>query len=124
MPQYASEPQAVVADSHLRAGDRVQVRSKDEIARTLVNGRNKGLWFDRDMIRFCGRPAIVRRRVNRIIHEGTGKMVVLKTPCLALEGVIATGEFLRLCPQHEYIFWREAWLARSPMNDQNVAASD
>jgi hypothetical protein len=90
------------ADLHLEAGDAVVVRSKDEIARTLVNGRNKGLWFDRDMIRFCGRPAIVRRRVNRIIHEATGKMVVMKTPCLTLEGVLATGEFLRLCPTRVY----------------------
>lgn len=102
------------AEPHFDAGDAVVVRSKEEISQTLVNGRNKGLWFDRDMIRFCGRPAIVRQRVSRIIHEGTGKMVVMKTPCLTLEDVIATGEFLRLCPQHEYIFWRETWLARSP----------
>ena len=104
MPHYPTKGQTPAADQQFDAGDAVVVRSKDEIARTLVNGRNKGLWFDRDMIRFCGRPAIVRRRVDRIIHEATGKMVVMKTPCLALEDVIATGEFLRLCPQHEYIF--------------------
>ncbi len=92
------------------------VCSKDEIARTLVNGRNKGLWFDPDMMRFCGQRGIVRKRVSRIIHEGSGKMIVMKNPCVTLEDVTATGEFLRLCPQHEYIFWREIWLSRCPQH--------
>lgn len=34
------------------------------------------------MIRFCGLPAIVRKQVNRIIHENTCKIVVMKTPCV------------------------------------------
>lgn len=124
MPKYPLKDRTPSAELHLDAGDAVVVRSKDEIARTLVNGRNKGLWFDRDMIRFCDRPAIVRKRVNRVIHEATGKMAVMKTPCVMLEDVIATGEFLRICPQHEYIFWREIWLARSPTDGRTATAPD
>lgn len=124
MPKYALEDKAWAVDLHLDAGDAVVVRNKDEIARTLVNGRNKGLWFDRDMVRFCNQPAIVRKRVDRIIHEGTGKMVVMKTPCVMLENVVATGEFLRLCPQQEYIFWRETWLRRSIPNPQTTIKSE
>jgi hypothetical protein len=97
---------------HLDATDMVRVRNSTEIAQTLVKGRNKGLWFDPEMARYCGRPATVRRRVERVIHEATGKMVVMKTPCVVLEEGIATGEFLRFCPQHEYIFWREVWLQK------------
>ena len=93
-----------------KKGDPVVVRSKHEIAATLRESRHRGLWFDREMIRFCGRPAVVHERVDRIIHEATGRMVVLRTPCLTLESVVATGEFLRLCPQHEYPLWHEAWL--------------
>jgi hypothetical protein len=96
----------------LERGDEVAIRSKQDISGTLVDGRNRGLWFDTDMIRFCGRRDIVRTRVERVIHEATGKMVRMKTPCVVLENAIATGEFLRLCPQHEYIFWRETWLDR------------
>ena len=88
----------------------VAVRSRDQIAQTLVNGRTKGLWFDRDMLRFCGATSVVERRVERIIHEATGKMVTMRTPSFVLRDIVATGEFLRLCPQHEHIFWREAWL--------------
>ena len=122
MTQNAIKGLPLAPEHHFKAGDSVVVCSKDEISRTLVNGKNKGLWFDKDMIRFCGRPAIVRKQVNRIIHESTGKMVVLKTPCVVLENVVATGEFLRLCPQHEYIFWRETWLKPSPQVQQSEIA--
>jgi hypothetical protein len=103
------------------AKETVVIRSKGEIAQTLTNGKNKGLWFDREMIRFCGQRAVVRKHVNRIIHEATGKMVLMKTPCVMLENIVATGEFLRLCPQHEYIFWREAWLKRTDSEQQHVS---
>jgi len=96
----------------LRAREVVVVRSKEEIAQTLLAGKNRGLWFDREMVRYCGQPAVVRKRVNRVIHEASKKMVEMKTPCVMLENVIATGEHLRLCPQHDYIFWREIWLKR------------
>jgi len=45
------------------------------------------------MVRFCGQSAVVRKQVNRVIHESTGKMVVMKTPCVTLEQVIATESF-------------------------------
>lgn len=111
------------SDLQLRSGDAVTVRSLDEIAATLVDGRNRGLWFDRDMVRFCGHAAIVRRPVRRVIHERTGKMVVMKTPCLVLENIAATGEFLRLCPQHEYIFWRAIWLKPQDASETGVGAA-
>jgi hypothetical protein len=91
-------------------GRAVAVRSRAEIAQTLANSRTKGLWFDRDMMRYCGTISVVDKHVRRIIHEATGKMVTMKTPSIVLRDVVATGEFLRLCPQHEQIFWREAWL--------------
>ncbi|MEO8186338.1 MAG: hypothetical protein ABI580_03130 [Burkholderiaceae bacterium] len=122
MPQHRLQGPSPSAEQHFKAGDAVVVRSKDEISQTLLNGKNKGLWFDKDMIRFCGQSAIVRKRVSKIIHESTGKMAVLKTPCVVLEDVVATGEFLRLCPQHEYIFWREIWLRRSPQVQQSEIA--
>ena len=107
----------------VRFADRqpVRVRSREEIVQTLKNSRTKGLWYDRDMVRFCGRPAVLRKHVERVIHEASAAMVFMKTPCVTLEGVVATGEFLRLCPQHEYIFWREAWLGASA-GDRSPAA--
>lgn len=112
MPQARVAGRTPSASLDLKTNDIVMVRRKEEIAPTLVDGRNRGLWFDREMIRYCGQAAVVRKRVSRVIHEATRKMVTMKTPCVVLEDVVATGEFLRLCPQHEYIFWREIWLKR------------
>jgi hypothetical protein len=124
MPEVKGAGGTRVTTADLKVNEPVVVRSKNEIAQTLVSGRNKGLWFDREMIRCCGQSAVVRKRVDRIIHEATRKMVVMKTPCVMLENIVATGEFLRLCPQHEYIFWREIWLKRPGQDSSNVAVSD
>lgn len=112
MPPAEVAGVAPVSNLNLGANEVVTVRPKNEIAQTLSGGRNKGLWFDREMTRYCNQSATVRMRVERIIHEATGKMVVMKTPCIMLDKIVATGEFLRLCSQCEYIFWREIWLTR------------
>jgi len=124
MPEVKIAGETPVANADFKVGETVVIRSKNEIAQTLIRGRNRGLWFDPEMIRFCSQAAVVRKRVRRVIHEATRKMVVMKTPCVVLENVVATGEFLRLCPQHEYIFWREVWLKRPGQDSPNVAASD
>jgi hypothetical protein len=120
MPESRASGRTPAASLDLQANDAVVIRTKEEIAPTLVGSRNKGLWFDREMIRYCGRRAVVRKRVSRVIHESTKKMITMKTPCVVLEEVVATGEFLRLCPQHEYIFWREIWLKRPEGDRANV----
>ncbi len=94
------------------SGDRVRVLPRGEIAATLDAGsRNRGLWFDEDMIKHCGHSYRVLKRAERIIDDATGRMLEMKTPCILLEGADASGEFLRLCAQHEYPFWREIWLS-------------
>jgi len=96
----------------LTPGNRVRVLSRQQVAETLdVHGRNRGLWFDRDMIKHCGGRYTVARRVERIIDDASGKMLEMKTPCIVLEGADASGEFLHFCPQQERILWREGWLA-------------
>jgi hypothetical protein len=39
-------------------------------------------------------------------------MLRMKIPCVVLEGVDASGEHVRFLAQHDYPFWREAWLER------------
>ncbi len=94
----------------LAADQRVMIQSRAHIAQTLINSRTKGLWYDRDMIRFCGNPGVVYKPVDKIIHEGTGKMLQFKAPCWILRDITATGEFQRFNPQLEYTYWKEAWL--------------
>jgi hypothetical protein len=100
----------------LQAGDWVQVKSRDEIEGTLNDqGKNRGLWFDREMLPFCGKTFRVRRRIERLIDERTGKMVGLTSDCVTLDGAVCSGEqsFARwFCPRAIYPYWREGWLRR------------
>jgi hypothetical protein len=98
----------------LAPGEIVRVKSKREIEATLTsNSRNRGLWFDVEMLRFCGGEYRVAARVDRLLDERAGRMRTITNPCIRLEGVAASGEYLGLDAQNELIFWREIWLARA-----------
>lgn len=97
----------------LRPGEVVRVRSKLEIEATLNSrSRNRGLWFDAEMVRFCGGEYRVLARVEKVVEESTGKLIHLSNPCIILDGVTASGEYQAFCAQNEAIFWREIWLER------------
>jgi hypothetical protein len=105
---------------HLQPGELVQVKDKEEIFQTLdIRDRNRGLMFDVEMLRYCGKRARVLQRVERIINEKTGKMMHLPGDCILLEDVICTGYYHQYCPRNIYPFWREIWLRRvgAPMAD-------
>jgi len=71
----------------LQPGEWVRVKSREEIEATLNNkGKNRGLWFDREMLEFCGQVFQVRHRVDRLVDERTGEMIELSSDCVALEG--------------------------------------
>ncbi|MGZ6959182.1 MAG: hypothetical protein ACXVLM_05745 [Ilumatobacteraceae bacterium] len=98
----------------LQPGQLVRVKSKHAIESTLNNKlRNRGLGFGGDMLLCCGGSYRVAARVDRIVHERTGELLVLKTPSIVLEGANAKGETL-LTPQNEFFFWREIWLEPQP----------
>ena len=102
---------------NLREGEWVRVKSKDEIQRTLdSNHRNRGMWFDIEMLQYCGKGSFrVLRRVEKIINEKTGRMISLANPCIVLEGVTCSGNYLpgrMFSPRNEPIYWREIWLER------------
>jgi hypothetical protein len=97
----------------LRPGELVRIRSKQAIEATLnADLQNRGMGFDPEMSRFCGRVARVRRRVDRVIDEKTGRMLTMKYPCIVLEGIVCEGAFSGNCPRAFVAFWREIWLER------------
>jgi hypothetical protein len=112
------KPQQVDATPHqdlgLQPGELVRVKSKRAIESTLNKKlRNRGLEFGNEQLYYAGGSYRVAARINRMVHEGTGEMLVLKTPSILLEGVTAIGGNM-LNPQNEYYFWREIWLERQP----------
>jgi hypothetical protein len=107
---------ARVEPLNLQPGELVRVKSKEEIAKTLTpDGRNKGLWFDREMLPYCGGVYRVRQRIGRFINEQDGTLVVLKNDAITLDGVVCSGErsvCRWFCPRAIYPYWRESWLER------------
>jgi hypothetical protein len=101
----------------LKPGERVRIKPKLEIEKTLGKfGKNRGLTFDpQEMAPYCGGTYQVRSSVNQIVDEATGKMRVMKEPCIILEGVVCNADYAscRLnCPRAIFSYWREIWLER------------
>ncbi len=101
----------------LKVGEAVRVRSHEAIKQTLNTGnRNRGMWFDHEMVKFCGKQYEVSGRVDRIIDEVTGQMLVMKQPCVVLKGVYCTAEYTGgrlMCRRAVTTYWRENWLERT-----------
>jgi hypothetical protein len=111
------------SDLGLQPGDLVEVRSREEIFATLnENDRNRGLRFDGEMLKYCGRRGRVRHRIERIIDEKTGQMLPIKTDCIVIDGFVCPGDFHRSCPRASYLWWREIWLKRVEMDDESGSA--
>ena len=104
------------ATLNLKPGDRVRVKSPEQIARTLDRyNKNRGLWFDVEMLKYCGREFTVLRRVAKMINEKTGEMMTLPNDCVVLDEVTCCAHFAErrlFCPRSMYPYWREVWLER------------
>jgi hypothetical protein len=102
------------ASGGLRPGDLVQIRTKSEIGQTLdANGKNRGLWFDREMLTYCSQTARVKTKVERIIDEGSGRLIEISSDCYILDNVVCRSDRSEgrwFCPRAIYPYWRECWL--------------
>jgi hypothetical protein len=114
----SSEPSEIHQANGIVPGSTVRVRSAGEIAKTLdASGKLRGLWFDREMLPYCGTTATVKTQVKRFVDEKTGAMVELKTDCFILDGVVCKGHVSEgrwFCCRAIYPWWRGAWLEREP----------
>jgi len=97
---------------NLRPGELVEVKSREEILATLDRrGRNRGLSFTAEMLKFCGGRYRVLKRVDRMIVEKTGRLREIANTVI-LEGVTCDGSDHDGCPRNCYCLWREIWLKR------------
>jgi hypothetical protein len=101
---------------NLKPGDLVRVKSYSKILDTIDAGnKNRGLFFDAEMVPYCGRVFRVRNRVEKFIDEKTGYMRRLKTAAVILEGVYCQSRYSEnrlFCPRSIYSWWREIWLEK------------
>jgi hypothetical protein len=112
----------------LKPGELVRIKPHEEILATIDSrNMNRGLYFDVEMVPFCGGVYRVRSRVERFMDERTGRIKSLKTPAVILEDVWCRSRFSTcrmFCPRALYSWWREIWLERVPASerDETVAA--
>jgi hypothetical protein len=105
----------------LRAGDWVQVRSKEEILGTLdKDGRLEGLPFMPEMLAFCGQKFRVYKRAHKTCDPPNGLCGRGMQRAVHLEGVRCNGEGHGGCQARCLIFWKEAWLV--PVGEHRGAA--
>src|SRR5262249_3785559 len=102
----------------LLPGERVLVKPFNEILKTLdARYRNRGLYFDPEMVPFTERTYQVDRRIQKIIDEKTGRMLRIKTDAIVLKDVFCEARYAlcrRFCPRAISPYWREIWLERVP----------
>ena len=104
-----------VESLNLQPGESVEVKSMETIKDTLnEEGRNRGLFFSPDMRLLCGGQAQVKRRIDKIIVDGTGEMRQLRNT-VHLEGSLCGCAHVAFggCSRGEFVYWREIWLRRS-----------
>ena len=111
VPKGSKTP-ALVLD--IKEGEFVRTKPYREILETLDGEwKNRGLYFDAEMVPYTEKTLRVLKRVTRLIHEKTGKMLVFKTPCMILEGSVCEAKFAKcrkLCPRGYYLYWRDIWV--------------
>jgi hypothetical protein len=100
----------------LQPGEWVEVKSSPEILSTITSsGFNRGMRYDMEMAKYSGGRYRVQKRVTRLLHEETGKLMEMKSACIQLEDVYCRAECtpMRLgCPRASNTYWREIWLRR------------
>jgi hypothetical protein len=112
----AAAPRATFPPLEVSAGDRVRVRSRQEIEASLDGaGMLAGCWFAPQMFEHCGREFTVVTRVERFFDERRWRMLKARHMVL-LEGVFCDGRSLADtggCDRRCHFFWRTEWLERA-----------
>src|SRR6185503_14409351 len=98
----------------LRAGEWVEVRSKEEILRTLdKKGQLDELPFMPAMFAYCGRRMQVRKSAHKTcdtINWTGGRRM---TAAVHLDDAYCDGAGYDGCQARCLLFWKEAWLKRA-----------
>lgn len=102
------------SSSHLRCGELVEVRGKEEILATLdERGELHGLVFMPEMLEFCGRRMRVYRSAHKTCDTITKKNLGRRLEnCVHLEGARCDGSEHGGCQAGCLFFWNDAWLKR------------
>jgi hypothetical protein len=101
------------AAEELQPGDRVLVRPKEEIERTLdAKGMIKGCRFLPDMYKYCGQEQTVFKVVRKFVHEGDHTVRRAKNTVLLKDNYCIGKIGFTECDRSCFYFWRNEWLKK------------
>lgn len=111
---YRSE---IMHISKYKVGDRIKVRSQEEIQQTLnpVNQLDGCLFMDQ-MWNYCGNESRIIKVVEHVFDEADLKMYKCLSPLYLLDSIICDGNidsFGHRCDRSCYILWHEMWLGKT-----------
>lgn len=123
-PMSDLDHQPIPHSLRLRAGEWVQVRSKEEILSTLdKQGRLDELPFMPQMLQYCGQRFQVYKRAHKTCDTvnitGGRKM----KNAVHLEALRCNGEAFGGCQAGCQLFWKEAWLERVDSREPEDSAT-
>ncbi len=103
---------------NLRAGEWVEVRTREEILATLdERGRLDHLPFMPEMLQYCGQRLRVAKRADKTCDPAHAPWTMRRmTNSVHLEGKRCDGGAHGGCQAGCLIFWKEAWLKRVPQD--------
>jgi hypothetical protein len=106
----------------LRAGDRVEVRSIDEILATLdTRGALEGLPFMPEMLAHCGKRFEVWKRADKTCDESNGGTLRRLKNTVHLKELRCDGAAHGGCDAGCLLFWKEQWLKRIDFSERSVS---
>ncbi len=113
---------------NLHPGELVRIKSHEEILKTVDAGnRNRGMYWDAELVPYCGGTYRVLNSVTKLIDEKTGNMLEMKNPCVVLDTVVCRARYSpcrMLCPKEMYPYWREIWLERLEADSADASGAD
>jgi hypothetical protein len=105
--------------AHLRAGDWVEVKSKQEILATLdKQGRLDGLPFMPEMFEYCGQRVRVSKRAHKTCDPPSGLAARKMESAVHLDDLRCDGQAHGGCQAGCLLFWKEAWV--KPVNAESA----
>src|SRR5262245_25618912 len=98
---------------NLKAGDWVEVRSREEILATLdERGRLEAMPFMPEMLKYCGQRLRVHKSAHKTCDTIEFKGARKLTRSVHLENARCDGAFHGGCQASCLLFWKDAWLKR------------
>jgi hypothetical protein len=112
---------AIEKRRQFRPGDRVMVKSPDDILATLdEHGALAGLPFMPEMVNYCGSQFRVARRLEKTCVEGDRTRRFPANDVVFLEELRCDGVGHDGCMRGCMIFWKESWLREARPDESPV----